>query len=422
MKVVIYADGGSRGNPGVAGSGTVVYADDGSTILREIAYVVGKKATNNVAEYHGLLRGLEAAREVGASEVEFYMDSKLVVEQMSGRWKIKHPDMQKLALAARKLIDGFSAFSIDWVPRAKNKVADALSNDAMDAAAAGHAPGIVEADGAGSSGAGAGASGAGALGVGAGAAGADAAGASAAGVGADAAGADAGAAGSGAGEAGSDKSGHWFGQRGPVTSFVLVRHGQTQMSVDHVYSGHSDVKLTEFGQKQAVAAAQGLASRWGQQGADRIVASPLARCQETAAAISEVLGCEIETCEDLIELDFGRWEGLTFAQARQRDPQVHADWMADASLPCPEGESLQQLHRRVRAVRKDLQNRYAGQRVIVVSHVNPIKSFIRQGLDAGAGVFSHIYLDLASVSEVDFWPDGSLVRAVNDTGHLAGLE
>src|SRR5699024_1969015 len=105
VKVIIYAEGGSRGNPGVAGSGIVLYAADGSTILDEIAYVVGKKSTNNVAEYYGLLRGVERAAELGATEVEFYMDSKLVVEQINGRWKIKHPDMQKLALEAKKVIN-----------------------------------------------------------------------------------------------------------------------------------------------------------------------------------------------------------------------------------------------------------------------------------------------------------------------------
>ena len=96
MKITIYTDGGSRGNPGVAGSGSVLFDASGTT-LAEIAYVVGQDASNNVAEYHGLLRGLEAARDLGATEVEVFMDSKLVVEQMSGRWKIKHPDMKKLA-------------------------------------------------------------------------------------------------------------------------------------------------------------------------------------------------------------------------------------------------------------------------------------------------------------------------------------
>ena len=110
--VIVYADGGSRGNPGVAGSGAVVYAADGRTVLRDIVYVVGKKATNNVAEYHGMLRGLEAARDLGARTVEVYMDSKLVVEQMSGRWKIKHTDLQQLAKEARRLLDTFDTAAL----------------------------------------------------------------------------------------------------------------------------------------------------------------------------------------------------------------------------------------------------------------------------------------------------------------------
>ena len=128
MKLVIFADGGSRGNPGIAGSGTAVYNEDRSQLLKEIAYVVGRKSTNNVAEYHGLLRGLEAAVEMGADDVEFYMDSKLVVEQMNGRWKIKHPDMQKLAIEARRLLNHIGSFSLEWVPRGQNTVADELSN------------------------------------------------------------------------------------------------------------------------------------------------------------------------------------------------------------------------------------------------------------------------------------------------------
>ena len=131
---------------GVSEEARVLYDASGDT-LAEIAYVVGKKASNNVAEYHGLLRGLEAAREVGATQVEVFMDSKLVVEQMTGRWKIKHPDMQKLARQARDLASGFDSVNYTWVPRAKNKKADELSNVAMDAAARGDKPGIVKGTG-----------------------------------------------------------------------------------------------------------------------------------------------------------------------------------------------------------------------------------------------------------------------------------
>ena len=394
MKVIIYADGGSRGNPGVAGSGIVIYAADGSTILDEIAYVVGKKSTNNVAEYYGLLRGVERAAGLGATEVEFYMDSKLVVEQINGRWKIKHPDMQKLALEAKKVINSFDSFSLDWVARAKNSVADKLSNDAMDACAAGHPVGIVRDKEEVSQEV-------------------EAAPAVEAGVNATA-------------ERTAEQSStldptDWMGDRGDITRFVLLRHGQTQMSVDKQYSGHTDVELTEHGQKQALAAAQALASRGIKF--DAIVASPLARCQQTAKAAAQALGIdEIETIEDLIELDFGQWEGESFHAVDKHDGRRLQEWMNDSSVECPDGESLQQLHRRVRQVRKQLQKRYPGKTLLVVTHVNPIKSFIRQALDGNAAVFEKVFLGLASISDVEFWPDGSLVRCVNDIGHLGALE
>ncbi|EOD68335.1 reverse transcriptase-like protein, partial [Amycolatopsis vancoresmycina] len=90
--------------------------------------------TNNVAEYRGLIAGLAAAAELGASTVDVRMDSKLVVEQMSGRWKIKHPDMQPLAEQAKELAAGFSRVRYEWIPRAQNSHADRLANEAMDAA------------------------------------------------------------------------------------------------------------------------------------------------------------------------------------------------------------------------------------------------------------------------------------------------
>jgi len=130
--VIINADGGSRGNPGPAGYGAVVFAADG-TVLAERAASLGV-ATNNVAEYSGLIAGLEAARDLGASRVTARMDSKLVVEQMSGRWKIKHPDMKPLANRASALVAVFDLVDFEWVPRAENSYADRLANEAMDAA------------------------------------------------------------------------------------------------------------------------------------------------------------------------------------------------------------------------------------------------------------------------------------------------
>jgi ribonuclease H / adenosylcobalamin/alpha-ribazole phosphatase len=135
-RLVVEADGGSRGNPGVAGYGALVRDADGGHVLIELAEPLGKQS-NNVAEYSGLIAGLRAVLDLDPSaDVVARMDSKLVVEQMSGRWKIKHEDMRRLALEARDLCteigDAGGSVSFEWIPREKNKAADALSNDAMD--------------------------------------------------------------------------------------------------------------------------------------------------------------------------------------------------------------------------------------------------------------------------------------------------
>ena len=224
MKVQIKADGGSRGNPGIAGSGTVLY-DASGTVLTSIADYVGT-ATNNVAEYRALLNGLEAARDLGATEVEVLMDSKLVVEQMSGRWKIKHPDMKELALKAQAIARDFDAISYTWIPRAENSEADALAkadalaNQAMDAGAAGAPIGIV-------------------------------------------------AGGEDEAEEGTDGKTHttcptsWNGATTEPTRLILLRHGQTEMSAARQYSGRSNPPLTQLGTQQAAGAARRLAARGG---------------------------------------------------------------------------------------------------------------------------------------------------------------
>jgi len=134
--LIVEADGGSRGNPGVAGYGAVVRDASSGSLLVELAQPLGQ-ASNNVAEYSGLLAGLKAAAEIDpAARVQVRLDSKLVVEQMSGRWKIKHEDMRRLALEAREVCRDIESaggtVQFEWVPRAQNKAADALSNDAMD--------------------------------------------------------------------------------------------------------------------------------------------------------------------------------------------------------------------------------------------------------------------------------------------------
>ena len=133
--LIVEADGGSRGNPGIAGSGALV-RDAQGRVLAAVAVPLGT-ASNNVAEYTGLIEGLKLAREINpAAYVEVRLDSKLVVEQMSGRWKIKHEDMKRLAAEASGILSPMQV-TYTWIPRKDNGDADRLSNEAMDAAAAG---------------------------------------------------------------------------------------------------------------------------------------------------------------------------------------------------------------------------------------------------------------------------------------------
>ncbi|OHF36106.1 bifunctional RNase H/acid phosphatase [Corynebacterium sp. HMSC074A01] len=369
MKVAVFTDGGSRGNPGVAGSGAVLYDESGAT-LAEIVYVVGAKSSNNVAEYHGLLRGLEAAAELGATEVAVSMDSKLVVEQMNGRWKIKHPDMQKLAMQARKLAGSFERVTYTWVPRAKNKKADELSNLAMDAAEKDGTPRIVE-------------------------------------TGSAAAAKKAEAPHAAALVHGATDT--------PRTRFILLRHGQTEHSAEHRLSGVSNPELTELGREQARRAAEALRS-FGP--IDAIVASPQTRAQQTAQAAADALGFDsFETVDGFREINFGDFEGLTRKEAQEKDGEAFGAWEASISKAPPNGESITALHRRVTRARLKLQEQREGQTILVVTHMMPIKSVIRQGLGSGAEVFTHSFLDLASISVVDFWADFGVVRCVNDVAH-----
>lgn len=382
--VLVEADGGSRGNPGPAGYGAVVKDAATGEVLAERQAFLGV-VTNNVAEYSGLIAGLAAAAELGASTVDVRMDSKLVVEQMSGRWKVKHPSMQPLAAEARKLAGGFARVRYEWIPRAQNSHADKLANEAMDAGAGGNPEKLTEK--------------------------------------LTEKPAEKRAEKPKAVKQDRNNPAGWTGARGTPTKFLLVRHGQTAMSVERRYSGRGDVPLTDYGKQQAADAAKRLGAMEGlvvDGEVAPIVASPLMRTQQTAQVIADTLGGRVETHPGLIETDFGDWEGLTFAEAMDRDPALHAEWLADISVPPPGGESFDVVHRRVRKARDELIARYGGRTVIVVSHVTPIKSLLRMGLDAGPALLFRLHLDLASLSIAEFYPDGNAsVRLVNDISHLS---
>ncbi|AXH94212.1 bifunctional RNase H/acid phosphatase [Micromonospora aurantiaca] len=376
--VVIEADGGSRGNPGPAGYGAVVRDPETGEVLAERSESIGT-ATNNVAEYRGLIAGLEAAAELGAAEVEARMDSKLVVEQMCGRWQIKHPGLRPLAAQAAGLVSRFAAVRFTWVPRERNRHADALANAAMDAAASGAAPAAAAAE---------------------------------------------------AREAtvvratGTDPATTPAWEPRPTeeaTRLILVRHGETERTVQKRYSGRGDVPLTERGRAQARATAARVAALAPSVAA--VVSSPLSRCTATAEAVAAQVGNPpVRTDDDLIECDFGVWEGHTFAEVREGWAAELDAWLASTRVAPPRGESFVTVAERTGRAVDRLRSAYPGETVVVVSHVSPIKLVLRDALAAGDAFLHRLYLDTAGISVLDLYPDGGVaVRSVNDTSHLADV-
>jgi ribonuclease H / adenosylcobalamin/alpha-ribazole phosphatase len=208
----------------------------------------------------------------------------------------------------------------------------------------------------------------------------------------------------------------WVGAQGAPTRFLLLRHGQTELSTQRRYSGRGNPALTDVGRRQAEAAAQFLAQKGG---VAAVVTSPLQRAYDTAASAAKALALDVSVDDDLIETDFGAWEGLTFSEAAERDPELHRRWLRDTSIMPPGGESFDSVAERVRRAQARIINEHSGQTVLVVSHVTPIKTLLRLALDAGQGILYRLHLDLASLSIAEFYPDGvASVRLVNQTAYL----
>ncbi|ARX83112.1 hypothetical protein SMD44_02526 [Streptomyces alboflavus] len=460
---IVEADGGSRGNPGPAGYGAVVIDAESGETLAEAAEYIGV-ATNNVAEYKGLVAGLKAAHALDpAASVHVRMDSKLVVEQMSGRWKIKHPDMKPLAAEAARVLPG-TRVTYEWIPREKNKHADRLANEAMDAGKRGEqwSPSASTAEldrpAAGASGAGTPAGPPGDAAAGAAKARAALAGASA---GRGTGGAEAGFTASALGAAGavaqgadvakgadvraarsvaaSGGSGVSLGgtttggaaatavppvgwgasaDLGAPATFVLLRHGETPLTPQKRFSGSggSNPSLSDVGREQAVRVAAALAARGTVQA---VVSSPLLRCQETARTVAARLGLDVHLEEGLRETDFGDWEGLTFAEVRERQPDALTAWLASPDVAPPGGESFAEVTTRVEAARERLLTAHAGRTVLLVTHVTPIKTLVRLALGAPPESLFRMELSAASLSAVAYYADGNAsLRLLNDTAHL----
>ncbi|WP_405767397.1 bifunctional RNase H/acid phosphatase [Streptomyces sp. NBC_01538] len=381
---IVEADGGSRGNPGPAGYGSVVIdAATGETLVEAAEYI--GIATNNVAEYRGLVAGLRAAHQLDPNAtVHVRMDSKLVVEQMSGRWKIKHPDMKPLAAEAARVFSVVGQVTYEWIPRGENKHADRLANEAMDAGKRGEqwsaSTSTAELD---------------------------------AGPTSTAADADTGAA--------TKVATGWSAPAdlGPPATFVLLRHGETPLTPQKRFSGSggTDPSLSDVGRDQAERVAESLARRGT---IEAIIASPLARTRQTAEAVATRLGLDVTVDDGLRETDFGAWEGLTFGEVRERYPDDMNAWLTSPKAePTGGGESFAATARRMAGTRDKLIAAHAGRTVLLVTHVTPIKTLIRLALGAPPESLFRMELSAASLSAVAYYRDGNAsVRLFNDTSHL----
>ena len=376
-KLIVEADGGSRGNPGPAGFGALVRDPATGEALREVCDSIGT-ATNNVAEYSGLIAALRAAAEIApGADVEARMDSKLVVEQMSGRWQIKHQNLRVLARSAQDAAARLGRVSYVWVPRARNSHADRLANQAMDAAARDKAGG-GESRGR----------------------------ARSAGVLTESPAAEPDPA---------PQSPGWAQAEGQPTTTILLRHGQTGFSAERRFAGRGDIALTDTGLRQAAAAADRLTPR----GIDAIVTSPLQRARRTAEAVATATGAPLTVDDALAEADFGKWEGLTFGEAAERWPEEMSAWLASADVAPPGGESLADASERVLAALDRLLAAHPRATLLLVSHVTPIKAMTCRALLAPSAAMFRIHLDVASLTEIDWFADGPVqLRSLNDTAHL----
>lgn len=375
--VVVEADGGSRGNPGPAAYGAVLKDAETGEVIAEDGTTIGE-ATNNVAEYAGLIAGLGLAAEFAPeAEIEVRMDSKLVVEQMSGRWKVKHPNMRPLAVEATRLAPFGTTYT--WVPRELNKHADRLANEALDGLRHGVTVGgelddeaepieelqaIAEVEAAHEE----------PVPV---------------------------------TDAGNARLRGWAHPGGRPTTVVLVRHGVTPHTLEKRFSGglaSTNPGLSEEGRAQVRATAEWLLPMSAEISA--VVSSPVRRTMESAEILAAFLGLPVEEESGFAEMEFGVWDGLTFAEVAERHGDDLDAWLGSLDVSPGGGESFRVVEARVLEGLQRLVAAHAGETVVVVSHVTPIKTLVAHALEAPLESVFRMELAPASVTVVSYFQGG----------------
>lgn len=394
--LIVEADGGSRGNPGPAGSGAAIINASTGQVVFEVARFIGV-ATNNVAEYTALLAALEVCDEIAPdADVLVKMDSKLVIEQMAGRWKIKHPDMQILAMKVQKL-SANRKIQWQWIPREQNVRADALANRAMDSASDCDVNLLMPSGESSSS-----------------------------------------SSQLSASEAPMAAVAEFNSKlpssvRAPgkvsrgLTTVILVRHGRTALTESKRMSGRGGANpgLSKLGFEDARKAAVEI-SRIGVEGPwahlpkpDAIVSSPIQRTLDTANVIASKLALEVTTFAEFEEIGFGEWDGLTHEEAQNTWPSEWENWQGSWTVAPPNGESLVDFDTRVKSGMERLFAEYENRTVVVVAHVMPIRAFAKASINGGIETYWRPQIAPCSLSVIRFWGDeASELLALNSTSHL----
>ena len=350
------ADGGSRGNPGPAGYGAVV--TENGKIIAELFDVIGV-ATNNVAEYSGLLAGLTHIHQLDAdATVEVAMDSKLVVEQMSGRWQIKHADMRDLAKQCRDAHNP-TLITYSWIPRDENSHADRLANKALDGGAANEPIAVKQENFL------------------------------------------------------TDR----LRSKEVPTTIYFVRHGETILTPTRKFSGTGalDPELTADGLAQA----ERVAGEVAKLEPHILISSPLKRARQTADAIARTTGLPVIDDTDWYELSFGSWDGKSIEEVRAESPEDYQAWLNSSSYRPGGGESYDEAAERIDAAMEKVLHLYPGKKVVVVTHNGVIKSAANLAIGGpNDGVF-HMDATPCSISSISLWPSDGLraLRSFNERGH-----
>jgi probable phosphoglycerate mutase len=352
----VTADGGSRGNPGPAAYGATV--SENGKVIAELFDFIGT-ATNNVAEYSGLIAALTFVNKMDSTAgIEVAMDSKLVVEQMSGRWQVKNEGMRNLVKSAMQAHNP-SLVTYKWIPREENAHADRLANKALDERVDGLKT-LVPANRL------------------------------------------------------TDRL-----RQSEVPTFVyMVRHGETILTPDRKFSGTGKLNppLTDIGLEQSKKVAAEIAKIQP----DVLIASPLQRTKETAQEIAKATGLDPIYDEVWYECSFGQWDGLSIHEVIAKWPEEYSAWIGTSAYTPPGGESYDDLAARIEPSFDALAEKYPGKKVVVVTHNGVIKQIASIVLEGNPNSLFHIDISPCSISSFSIWPSDGLraVRSINERGHF----